>query len=127
MVALLREHKIDTERVINLDLAVLIASKSAAGAWHAIEGGRCDRAGFRYRHTYRHLALAQLAAELDRCQSVAVEAVTLNEPGELGAVGQSRLTARQRPKPPGITSRRLRHPERHVARGEAHSRTTSRL
>jgi hypothetical protein len=75
MAALLREQSLEGERVLFLGPGVLIASKSEPGAWHSVEDGRCDCDSFTYRHTCRHLAVAQLAAELDRCQSVAVEAV----------------------------------------------------
>jgi hypothetical protein len=69
----LREQSIDGERVLFLGPSVLIASKSCPGTWHVVESGACTCDGYRYRRTCRHLAVAELAAELDRCHSTPVE------------------------------------------------------
>ncbi len=35
-----------------------VASRTETDVWHAVEGGRCDYARFRYREHSRHLAVA---------------------------------------------------------------------
>jgi hypothetical protein len=67
--AIIREQIIDGERVLSLGPSVLVASKSCPGAWHVVEHGACTCPGFTYRRTCRHLAVAALAAELDRCHA----------------------------------------------------------
>lgn len=58
MAAQLRETAIAGERVLALEGRVLVASKSAPGVWHVVADGACTCAGYQYRHTCRHLAVA---------------------------------------------------------------------
>lgn len=55
---MLSEQTVNGERVLNLGRGlVLVASQSTPGTWHEVdtERGRCDCAGFGWRHTCRHL------------------------------------------------------------------------
>jgi hypothetical protein len=83
MAAVIRQQQIDGETVLYFGPAALVASKSEPGAWHSVEDGRCTCDGYTYRGTCRHLAVAARAAELDRVNAVAVEAVSAPAPGPL--------------------------------------------
>lgn len=56
--SMVREEEAGGERFMRLGSALLVASKSEAGIWHRIEGGRCDCRGFQYRGACRHLVAA---------------------------------------------------------------------
>jgi hypothetical protein len=83
MAAVIRQQQIDGETVLYLGPAALVASKSEPGAWYSVEDGKCSCKGFQYRGACRHLAVAALAAELDRGHAVPVEAVSAPAPGSL--------------------------------------------
>jgi hypothetical protein len=75
----IKEQVVDGETVIYLGPSVLVKSKSEPGTWYSVENGRCSCKGFTYRRSCRHLAVAALATEIARRDSVAIEAVPLHE------------------------------------------------
>ncbi len=75
---MLHEQTIDGFRVLFLGPTSLVASERTAGAWYVVDpdsGCTCPDRAYRGR-ACKHMRVAALAAELDRCQAVAVEAVT---------------------------------------------------
>jgi hypothetical protein len=58
----LRAVRLGDDTVIPLDANLaLVASTSETDVWHVVEQRRCSCAGFRYRGTCKHLALAEQA------------------------------------------------------------------
>jgi hypothetical protein len=63
MAVLIRETRVGNEKVIVLPGAVLVASASCPGTWHAVQDGVCDCKSFVYRSCCRHIGVAAIARD----------------------------------------------------------------